>query len=100
MRNHIMPHRVRVHMMICGAGLLIGVVSSARAQAQYYVPAQNPSEITIVDANTVFMQSMQMAEAQIPPSVLANAQGIAIFPGMIRGAFVFGVQHGRGVMLI
>ena len=75
-------------------------ILSAPAQAQYYVPAQNPSEVTVVDATTVFAQSMQMPETQIPPSVLANAQGIAIFPGMIRGAFVFGVQHGRGILLI
>jgi lipid-binding SYLF domain-containing protein len=100
MQNPIMTRRVRVRMMICGAGLLVGALWSTRAWAQYYVPAQNPSEITVVDANTVFAQSMQMAEAQIPPSVLANAQGIAIFPGMLRGAFVIGVQHGRGVMLI
>jgi lipid-binding SYLF domain-containing protein len=86
--------------MIIAVSFAMAFVWAAAAQAQYYVPAQNPSEVTVVDANTVFVQSMQMAEAQIPPSVLANAQGIAIFPGMIRGAFVFGVQHGRGVMLI
>jgi len=86
--------------MICGTALLVFLLASTRAGAQYYVPGQNPSEITVVDATTVFAQSMQMPEAQIPPSVLANAQGIAIFPGMLRGAFVFGVQHGRGVLLV
>ena len=80
--------------------ILIGALSSTTAEAQYYVPPQNPSEITVVDANTVFANSMQIPEAQIPPSVLANAQGIAIFPGLLRGAFVFGVQHGRGILLI
>src|SRR4051812_34645530 len=79
--------------------ILVGLVGVA-AHAQYYVPGQNPSEITVVDATTVFANSMQIPEAQIPPSVLAGAQGIAIFPGMIRGAFVIGVQHGRGVLLI
>ena len=43
---------------------------------------------------------MQMQDSQIPPSVLAERQGIAIIPGMLRGAFVVGVQHGRGVLLI
>ncbi|HVT26406.1 MAG TPA: lipid-binding SYLF domain-containing protein, partial [Lacipirellulaceae bacterium] len=33
-------------------------------------------------------------------SILANAQGIAIIPGMLRGAFVVGLQHGRGVVVI
>jgi lipid-binding SYLF domain-containing protein len=30
---------------------------------------------------------------------LASASGIAIVPGMLRGAFVVGLQHGRGVLL-
>jgi SH3 domain-containing YSC84-like protein 1 len=99
MRIPVMICRARAPMMICGAGLLLCVFSSNRARAQYYVPTQNPSEVTVIDATTVFANSMQMQDSQIPPSVLAGAQGIAIFPGMLRGAFVFGVQHGRGVLL-
>jgi hypothetical protein len=30
---------------------------------------------------------------------MAEAQGIAIVPNMVRGAFVIGLQHGRGVLL-
>jgi lipid-binding SYLF domain-containing protein len=100
MRNHVIIRRARARMTICGAGLLICVFSAARAQAQYYVPTQNPSEVTVIDATTVFAQSMQMQDSQIPPHVLANAQGIAIIPGMLRGAFVVGIQHGRGVLLM
>jgi lipid-binding SYLF domain-containing protein len=35
----------------------------------------------------------------LPQKMLADAQGIAIVPSMVRGAFVVGVQHGRGVLL-
>jgi hypothetical protein len=32
--------------------------------------------------------------------LLADAQGVAIVPNMVRGAFVIGLQHGRGVLLV
>ena len=65
-----------------------------------YCAVQNPTEVTVIDATNVFSQAMQMPQNEIPRSLLANAQGIAIMPGMMRGAFVFGVQHGRGVLVI
>jgi lipid-binding SYLF domain-containing protein len=72
---------------------------SVPAQAQYFVPTQNPSEAIVINATNVFAQAMAMQDNQIPPPVLASASGIAIFPGMLRGAFVVGLQHGRGVLL-
>jgi hypothetical protein len=36
----------------------------------------------------------------LPQKLLADAEGIAIVPNMVRGAFVVGVQHGRGVLLV
>jgi lipid-binding SYLF domain-containing protein len=63
------------------------------------VATQNPTEITVLDATTVFAQAMAGQDTQIPRSVLANAQGIAIVPGMVRGAFVVGLQYGKGVLV-
>jgi lipid-binding SYLF domain-containing protein len=83
---------------ICVAGLILLALHPLRAQAQI-VATQNPTEVTVIDATTVFAQSMMMQDTQIPRSVLAGAQGIAIVPGMIRGAFVVGVQHGKGVLV-
>src|SRR5215212_2305596 len=81
--------------------VLASVVSLAthNAQTQYFVPTQNPSEAIVINATNVFAQAMAMQDNQIPPPVLASASGIAIFPGMLRGAFVVGLQHGRGVLL-
>jgi lipid-binding SYLF domain-containing protein len=91
---------------ICGAGLLVLGLASIPAQAQYvatqnpYAVTQNPSEVTVIDATNVFAQAMMMQDNAIPRSILANAQAIAIIPGMLRGAFVVGLQHGRGVVVI
>jgi lipid-binding SYLF domain-containing protein len=60
----------------------------------------SPAEVTVIDATTVFAQAMVMPGNSIPRNLLAEAQAIAIMPSMIRGAFVVGVQHGRGVLVV
>lgn len=35
----------------------------------------------------------------IPPSLLKDAEGVAIIPGVIKAGFVIGGRHGRGVLL-
>ncbi|MEO7402279.1 MAG: hypothetical protein ABIU95_01260, partial [Burkholderiales bacterium] len=75
-----------------GATLLLAVFTTAAVHAQYAL--QNPTEVTVINATNVFATAMQMPQNEIPRNLLANASGIAILPGMLRGAFVFGVQHG------
>lgn len=75
------------------------LLAASRALAQAPV-MQNPTEVTVINATTVFAQAMQMPQNEIPRSLLANAQAIAIVPGMTRGAFVFGVQFGKGVLVM
>jgi lipid-binding SYLF domain-containing protein len=53
-----------------------------------------------VDATNVIAQSATMSGGGIPRSLIAEASAVAIVPNMVRGAFVLGVQHGRGVLLI
>ena len=74
-------------------------ILSAPVQAQYFVSTQNPSEATVIEATNAFNAAMATRDSQIPQNILAGAQGIAIIPNMFRGAFVVGVQHGRGVLL-
>jgi lipid-binding SYLF domain-containing protein len=78
---------------------LVALLPPSRARAQVAV-MQNPTEVTVIDATTVFAQAMQMPQNEIPRSLLANAQAIAIVPGMMRGAFVVGVQYGKGVLVM
>jgi lipid-binding SYLF domain-containing protein len=69
-----------------------------RADAQ--VVLQNPSDVVVMNATNVFAQAMVMPQNEIPRSLLAEAQAVAIVPSMVRGAFVFGIQHGRGVLVL
>jgi lipid-binding SYLF domain-containing protein len=70
----------------------------AATKAQF-AAVQNPTDTLVNEATIVFSQAMQMQQNEIPRGLLANAQAIAIIPSMMKGAFVFGVQHGKGVLV-
>ena len=43
---------------------------------------------------------MAVPAQKIPQSLLADAQGLAIIPNLVKGGFVVGVRHGRGVVVV
>ncbi len=49
-------------------------------------------------AKTVLDQIMSAQDRTIPMNVLQHATCVAVVPGMIKGAFVFGAQYGQGVV--
>jgi lipid-binding SYLF domain-containing protein len=57
-------------------------------------------EAKVQAAIAVIKEVMDIPECAIPPSLLRNAQGIAIFPDVLKGAFVFGGRYGVGVLLV
>jgi lipid-binding SYLF domain-containing protein len=61
--------------------------------------AQVGPDQVVVNATNVLAQTAGMPSG-IPQNLLTEAQGIVIIPNMIRGAFVIGLQHGRGVLLV
>ncbi len=54
----------------------------------------------INDSIEVIEQIMGIPESGIPQEILAEAQGIAIIPGVIKAGFFLGGRYGTGVMLI
>jgi len=55
---------------------------------------------TVSDAGDVVQEIMRIPEKGIPPALLKNAEAVAIFPGVIKGAFVVGGEHGVGVVTV
>jgi lipid-binding SYLF domain-containing protein len=49
------------------------------------------------NANQVLTEIMKTPDKGIPEEVLDGAKCIAVVPHMIKGGFVFGAKHGRGV---
>ena len=59
------------------------------------------SEDAKVQASTaVIKEIMEIPENAIPPSLLASAHGIVIFPDLLKAGFILGGRYGVGVMLI
>lgn len=50
------------------------------------------------EATVVFSEVMNTSDTSIPASILNRAEGIAIFPGTVKGGFIFGGMRGRGVL--
>ena len=62
--------------------------------------AQTPQAATVGNANNVLNEIMAVPAKQIPQAMLAGAEGIAIVPNVIKGGFVIGIRHGKGVVVI
>jgi lipid-binding SYLF domain-containing protein len=60
---------------------------------------QSESEVKgrLVKAEEVVDQLTDAKDSAIPEKILKNAHCVAIIPSMVKGGFVFGAQHGRGV---
>jgi len=60
--------------------------------------AQSDEADRIRESATVLGEIMGAKDSAIPASVLGKAEGIAIFPGTIRGGFIVGAERGRGIL--
>ncbi|MDR3742117.1 MAG: lipid-binding SYLF domain-containing protein [Terracidiphilus sp.] len=49
-------------------------------------------------AKIVMDQIMAANDASIPMNILQQATCVAVIPGMVKGAFIFGGQYGQGVV--
>jgi lipid-binding SYLF domain-containing protein len=62
--------------------------------------AQSFEDSTVEAASDVLREITAIPAKGIPASLLADAQGVVIVPGMVKGGFVIGVRHGKGVMVM
>jgi len=54
----------------------------------------------VEDAIAIIQEFSKIPENQIPPSLLRNAQAIAVIPGVIKIGFIFAGNYGKGVLSI
>ncbi len=87
------------------ARLLIACVCALNAVLGGAAPAQQmtygEAEVqTVVGAKNALDQFFGLEIESLPPAMLQRAEGIAIFPNMIKGGFILGVNYGKGVLSI
>ena len=54
----------------------------------------------VAEAATVLEEIMAAADKAVPSAIMEKAEGIAVFPSMLKGGLVFGAQHGRGILSV
>ena len=82
------------------AALIVLALATLPVAAQVALPPATEELRTIVSAQTVLDEFGGLQIESIPPAMLSAAQGIAIFPNMIKGGFILGVNYGKGVLLV
>ena len=50
------------------------------------------------EASEVFTQIMNVRDQAIPKELLDKAEAIAVFPGVVKAAFIFGAKGGQGLI--
>lgn len=54
----------------------------------------------VAEATAVLEEIMGAADKAVPRAIMQKAEGIAVFPSMIKGGLVVGAQHGRGILSV
>lgn len=67
----------------------------------FNLPAHAQRESIIVEnsVNTI-VAMMRDPNFGPPPQLIRSAQGLIIFPNLLQGGFLFGVRHGRGIVVM
>ncbi|MFO0810406.1 MAG: lipid-binding SYLF domain-containing protein [Gemmataceae bacterium] len=76
-------------------GIALAVCLSFAAHSAFANP---PTARTLRNATDVFEATQAIPLRCIPPALLADAQGVAIIPNVIKAGFVVGGRGGRGVV--
>ncbi len=85
--------------LLCSVLLLAGCSHKpATAATPQGTDAQKAELARRVDmATTDLTQLVNTPESSIPDTIMAKAKCVAVIPDMVKGGFVFGGQHGRGL---
>ena len=62
--------------------------------------AQMKEDTTVRESIGVLNEIMAIPASAIPKSMLADSYAVAIIPKVIKGSFVIGARHGRGVLMV
>ncbi|MEM5787341.1 MAG: lipid-binding SYLF domain-containing protein [Syntrophobacteraceae bacterium] len=86
-----MGHRITAALLLLTFGLFFLPVCSDSGTTE---------EAKVHTATAVVKEIMEIPESSIPPSLLQNAHGIAIFPDLFKAGFIVGGRYGLGVFLV
>jgi lipid-binding SYLF domain-containing protein len=77
--------------------LVIVLVSGINTFAQK--SEMRKAQERVNSASEVMREVMRIDDKAIPREILKNAWAVVVFPGVLKGAFIFGGQGGKGVVV-
>jgi lipid-binding SYLF domain-containing protein len=89
--------QVRKLAVVIAFGTLISATALAQSTDDHEAKVK-AAAMQSVKAAKVFDEIMQTPDKAIPRDLLAHAKAIAVFPHVIKAAFVVGAEGGRGVV--
>lgn len=85
-------------MKICRIGLLLSALLLAAGTGVSEAATAQIREVE--DAIAIIQEFSRIPENEIPPSLLRNAQAIAVIPGVIKIGFILAGNYGKGILSI
>jgi lipid-binding SYLF domain-containing protein len=82
------------------ASFLVSSGLAATAWGQTTTPAANATDEAklIAESIEVLQELTRGADNQIPQHLLARAEAVVVIPSLIKGGFVIGAKHGKGII--
>ncbi len=77
--------------MVMASVAVVAVVGTTAA-------VQEDEARRINDAIAVLSEIMEAGDQSIPASILQKAEGVAVFPSLLKGGVIIGGQYGRGIL--
>jgi lipid-binding SYLF domain-containing protein len=62
--------------------------------------AQSNEEKRVTDSAAVLETLVRAPDQGIPEHILERAEAIVVIPSLVKGGFIIGAQHGRGIMSV
>ena len=92
-----MKFSIRMMVLCAVSAILLTAFSANLAFAQKKTRLQDATRHSGAAAK-VFTEIMNVRDKAIPKEMLDNAEAIAVFPGVVKAAFIFGGRGGQGVI--
>jgi lipid-binding SYLF domain-containing protein len=80
--------------------LVVLTIAAALGISANTARAQAAEDETVQAASQVLKEVMAIPLKGIPAALMKDAQGVAIVPGLVKGGFIVGVEHGKGVVVV
>ena len=89
--GRLIPRLSRAAVLLVTAALL-AIPATARAQSD--------EEKRVTESMAVLETLVRAPDQGIPDHILTRAEAIVVIPALVKGGFIIGAQHGRGIMSV